>query len=112
MSTNQVQKGEVIEVTAPYALTGNDGCLVGAGLFGVAVTDAAIATQVSLCVTGVFDLAKQAALAINAGDFIYWDDAARECDTTNTNLLVGVAIAAAAGADTTVRVRLYGAGHP
>lgn len=105
---NYVGEGDRLEVTAPYALSSGDGCLVGAGLFGVAMDDYGSGAQAVLATEGVFDLAKEAPLVISAGDFVYWDNSAKELDKTATNVQVGVCVEAAASADTTVRVKLFG----
>lgn len=101
-----VQPGNVITFTsAPYARTSGQGVLV-AELFGVAVEDSLIATPVTASLDGVHAITKQAALAINQGDAVYWDDAAREVDTTNTNVPIGFAFNAALAGDATVDVLL------
>lgn len=108
---NFIQDGDTLTVTAPYALLSGAGCLVGS-LFGVAVSDALISTEVEIKTTGVFDLAKAASQAWTVGARIYWDDTAKNCTTTaSTNKLIGVAMAAVgSGAGETIgRVRLSGA---
>jgi len=64
-------------------------------------------------VKGVFEtgsngivLPKQAALAINAGDEVWWDTGADEIDTTNTNVNAGYCMEDAAASDSTVRIAL------
>lgn len=108
MSTNQVQAGLRLEITAPYALSGGDGCLVGDAVFGVAHMDALISTQVIIDTVGVFALKKQSSLTITAGDTVYWDDGAKECDTTDTNDAIGVCTETAASGDANVNVKLRG----
>ncbi len=106
MAKNFVQPGNVITfASAPYALTSGQGALV-AELFGVALENSVIATPVTVALSGVFDVTKQAALVVAQGDALYWDDAARELDTTNTNVPVGFATAAALAGDATVRIML------
>lgn len=108
---NFVQPGVTLPVTAPYALTSGQGCLVGS-LFGVASANALISTVVEIVTEGVFDLTKVGSQAWAVGARIYWDDTARACTTTaSTNKLIGVAVAAVgSGAGETVgRVRLSGA---
>lgn len=51
-------------------------------------------------------LAKQASLAINFGDEVWWDTSALEVDKTNTNANLGFCLESALAADTTVRVAL------
>lgn len=106
---NYVQAGDVITVTAPYALTSGDGCLAGS-LFGVAAAtypngflDAELKT------TGVFDLKAAAADTPAALAKVYWDNAARQVTTTaGGNSLIGVTTVAKAAGATVARVRLNG----
>jgi predicted RecA/RadA family phage recombinase len=102
---NIVQTGNVVTVTAPYALSSGGGCLVG-GLFGVATSDALISASVEIATVGVFDIAKTSALAITAGDVLYWDDSAKVLNKTSTGVQVAVALADAANPSSTVRARL------
>ena len=65
----------------------------------------------SLCVSGVFDIAKAtgAGSAIAAGANVYWDEAEAVAKTdaeAGANKLIGKVTRAAADADETVRVRL------
>ena len=78
-------------------------------MFGVATNDAALATDVALDLTGVFELTKIGSQAWTVGALVYWDDTNKRCTTVATaNLLIGVAVAAVAGGagNTTGRVRL------
>jgi predicted RecA/RadA family phage recombinase len=104
---NYVQPGDTLTVTAPYALTSGDGCKVGAALFGVAANDALInATDAEIKTEGVFDLPNGTGV-IAAGALVYWDDGDKDVTTTaGGNLLIGVAVVAAASGDATVRVKL------
>lgn len=103
-----VQPGNTITVPAPYALTSGQGAKVGQA-FGVATNDAALAADVALDLTGVFDLVKIGSQAWTVGALVYWDDTNKRCTTVAAgNLLVGVATIAVAGGagNTTGRVRL------
>ena len=103
-----IQPGESLTVTAPYAVTSGQGVLVGA-LFGLAAYDAAIGGTVEVQTKGVFDIAKEPALAISAGARVFWDNTNKRVTTTATgNVAIGHAVLAAASADTTARVRLSG----
>jgi len=102
---NYVQPGKTLTVTAPYALSAGDGCLVGS-LFGVACGDALISTSVEVSVEGVFGLAKTSALAIAVGDKVYWDDSLKVVNKTSTGIPVGIATKAAANPSSTVNVKL------
>lgn len=104
---NYVQDGDVVTLTAPYAVASGGGALVGSA-FGVAANTVANGADGEFCLNGVFDLPK-ATGAVTQGAKIYWDNTAKVVTTTATsNTLIGVAIAAAASGDATVRVRLNG----
>lgn len=106
---NYVQAGDLVTLTAPYAVVSGAGALVGS-IFGVAATDIANAVDGEFKLTGVFDLGKTGSQAWTQGAKIYWDDTTKLCTTTaSTNKLIGVAIAAAQAADTIGRVRLSSA---
>jgi predicted RecA/RadA family phage recombinase len=108
---NFIQEGDRITSTAPYALVAGAGCKIGQ-IFGVAMNDAANATEVVLKMNGVFDLVKIGSQAWAAGALVYWDDAAKRCTTVaTTNLLIGACVrAVGAGAGEVVgRVLLNGA---
>ena len=99
-----IQPGASLTVTAPYAVTSGQGVLIGA-LFGLAAYDAAIGGTVEVQTKGVFDIAKEPALAISAGARVFWDNTNRRITTTATgNHHVGLAVLAALAADATVRV--------
>lgn len=107
---NFVQEGEQIRLTAPYAVSGGQGVLVGTQ-FGVAVHDAAISTPVEMRTNGVFDMLKVGSQAWTVGAAIYWDNAARNTTTVvASNTAIGTAmLAVGSGAgETTGRVRLRG----
>lgn len=108
---NYIQEGNVIEVTAPYALTSGAGCLVGT-LFGVACTDADNGAAVNIATRGVFDMVAATHAtdqAIAQGAAVYWDNSGKTCTaTTSGNTLIGKATAAKASTAATVRVRLNG----
>jgi predicted RecA/RadA family phage recombinase len=106
---NFVQPGDLIEVTAPYAVVSGAGLLVGS-LFGVAVNAAALSAEATIATTGVFTLAKATGAAWTVGQRLYWDDTAKNVTgTASSNKLIGVATAAAGSADTVGNVRLTAA---
>ncbi len=107
---NFVQDGEVLTVTAPYALTSGQGAQIGTTIFGIATTDAANGAPVELMVGyGVADVTALGTDTAAVGAPLYWDNANRRLTTTvGSNLKVGVAVAAKANGDTTARVRLNG----
>ena len=105
---NYVQPGDSIAMAVPYAggATSGQGVLVGA-LFGVAAVDGAQNAVIECQTKGVFDIAKEPALAITAGSRLFWDNTNRRLTTTATgNFQVGLATVAALAADTTVRAVL------
>jgi predicted RecA/RadA family phage recombinase len=107
---NFVQGGDIITVTAPYALTSGAGCQVGTALFGVA-TNAADngATTAELKTTGVFDITALSTDTGSAGARMYWDNTNKRLTTTSTsNLFVGVLTATKANGETAARIRLNG----
>lgn len=107
---NYREPGDVITVVAPSGgVVSGSAYLIGA-LFGVASASAAEGDEFALATFGVFELPKTSALAIAAGDKVYWDDTAKVVNkTASGNTLVGVATAAAANPSSVVNVRLDGA---
>jgi predicted RecA/RadA family phage recombinase len=104
---NYVQPGRSITVAAPTGgVLSGDGVLIGA-LFGVAQHDAAEGADLELLTEGVVELAKATPLAITVGDRLFWNGADKKLDKTATaQVCVGLAVAAAASADATVRIKL------
>lgn len=105
---NYIQPGDTLTLAAPAGgVVSGNAYLIGAGIFGVAGATAAQTLDFPIKVTGVFDLPKTAALAIAAGDLLYWDNTARELNKTAAgNILVGVAVAPAPNPSATVRIKL------
>jgi len=107
MAKNYVQDGNVLTVTAPAAVTAGNIVLVGANLFGVALGDAANGAQVEIQTDGVFTVSKTSALAISAGDIVYYHSGTGNVDKTATGgVSVGIATAAAANPSATVSIML------
>lgn len=106
---NYVQTGDVLTVTAPYALASGDGCLVGS-LFGVATAAAANGATAEIQTCGVFDITALSSDTGSVGAKMYWDNTNKRLTTTSSgNSLIGVLTAAKANGETTARVRLDGA---
>lgn len=108
---NFVQQGDVVSVTAPYALSSGDGCLVGV-LFGVAQADAANGAAAELMTEGIFDIKALSTDTASGTSLVaaYWDNTNKYITTTSTsNTKVGVIVAAKTSGQTTARVRLNGA---
>ena len=79
-------------------------------IIGVANGDAENGTPVDVDTVGVFRLPKVAALAIAAGDAVYWDAVNKLVTKTAAgNTKLGVATEASANPSANVAVRLNGA---
>ena len=107
---NYIQPGESLTIPAPAVTLSGAGVRAGV-LFGVAVHDALAGQELTIATTGVYDLAKTSAQAWTVGAAIYFIPASGLCTTATTagNLLIGVAVAAAANPSPTGLVRLNGA---
>lgn len=105
---NYVQPGDTLTLTAPAEIVSGGVVIVGA-IIGVANGDAANGAPVDVDTVGVFTLPKVSALAIAAGDVVYWDAANKlVTKTASGNTKLGVATAAAANPSASVSVRLNG----
>lgn len=103
-----VQPGGTLTVTAPYAVLSGGGVLVG-NLFGIAAGDIANGAQGEILTEGVVEIAKTQALAIAAGDRVFWDDVNKVVNkTAAAQVCVGVAVEAAANPSDTVKIKLAG----
>jgi predicted RecA/RadA family phage recombinase len=105
-----VQEGSAIDYTPGSAVTAGD-VVVQGDLVGIAKLDIAANALGALAVAGVFDVAKEGGGGVTfaVGANVYWDDTnnvAVATDGGGANKLMGKAVAAAADADTSVRVRL------
>lgn len=108
MAQNYIQDGDVLNLTAPYAVASGGGLLVGA-LFAVASGTLASGESGSCHTEGCWELSKNSAEAWTVGAKIYWDDTNKRCTTTATsNTLIGCAIEPAANPSPVGRVRLNG----
>lgn len=109
MAKNFIQPGRVVSVIAPAAVDSGELVRVGV-LAGVTQHAAAAGTPVEIGTEGVWELAKVSAQAWTAGDAIY-ASATNLATTAATagNLLIGVALAAAANPSAVGLVRLNGA---
>ena len=103
-----VHDGAAVDYTPGAAVAAGD-VVVQGDLVGVAKTPIAASALGALAVVGVFDVPKAAGqgTAIAAGKKVYWDAANKVAtETAQGNTYLGKTVAAAADADTTVRVRL------
>jgi predicted RecA/RadA family phage recombinase len=106
MATNYINSGDVVEVAAPSGgITAGQGMLLGVGVFGVALNTAAEGAPVQLKRSGLFTMAKTSALAITAGDILYWDGTNKVVNkTTSGQRAVGVALTGAVNPSATVQM--------
>ena len=103
-----VQRGDSIDYTPGGDISAGD-VVVQNDLVGVAKKDISANALGALAVVGVFDFPKATGSgeAISAGAVVYWDSGNSVMTaTSDSNTEAGHAIADAADADTTVRVRL------
>lgn len=109
MAKNFLQPGRVVSVPAPRDVSSGEMVTVGV-LSGVAQHDALSGKPVEIETEGVYSLAKTSAQAWTVGDAIYTVPGTGVCTTATTtgNVLVGVAMAAAANPSAAGIVRLNG----
>lgn len=102
---NQIQKGDIIEVTAPAdGLTGGD-IFVSGFLRGVVHKTVAEGELGEVQTCGVFELPKVTGTAWTLGAKVYWTGT--NCTlTASGNDLIGIAVAAAASGDALGAVKL------
>lgn len=107
---NLIAPGKVITYTVPAATTIAAGEVVKVGnLYGIAVSGGTTDDEIALNLTGAYELAKKASLAITQGDALYWDaDPGEITKTVTDGNLIGYAYESAAGADDTVIVIIGG----
>jgi predicted RecA/RadA family phage recombinase len=103
MKAKFVQRGESIDYTSATDVAAGD-IVVQGDLVGVAKLDIPAGKLGSLSVCGVYDIVKKASETITVGAQVYWD--ANAATATTGEVVLGVAVAAAAGTDATVRVLL------
>lgn len=106
MSKNYQQRGEAIDVVAPYDVPSGGGLLIGT-LFGVAQSPAETGDPVVIVPVGVWELAKTSAQAWTVGAAVYWNNTDKVCTTSSSgNSKIGVAVAVAANPSATGQVLL------
>jgi predicted RecA/RadA family phage recombinase len=106
---NYIQPGNTLTLTAPAEITSGGVVIVGS-IIGVANDDAENGASVDVDTVGVFRLPKVSALAIAAGDVLYFDAATKLVNkTAGGNTKIGVATETAANPSASVAVRLNGA---
>lgn len=104
---NFVQPGQVLSLAPGADVASGVGYLFGTSLFGVATVDVTSGSVGAFVTEGVVDIAKTSALAITAGDRLFWD-ATNKCvnKTTTAQQCVGIALADAANPSATVTMKL------
>lgn len=106
---NYVEPGEVLPFTAPSGGVVSGSCYLIGALLVVATVTANQGDKFSAYIGPGVVSGPKATGAWTEGAKIYWDNTAKNFTTTvSTNVLVGVAAAAAASGDTTGNVRLDG----
>jgi len=105
MDARYLNVGDRIDYTPASAVAAGEVVVVGKVSF---VANAPIAANElgSLAARGVFEVAKTDGLAISLGDAVYWNDTTNKATKTSSDVYMGVAVAAAAAGDSTVRVLL------
>lgn len=106
MTTRYVQPGQVLQHTAAAAITAGDVVQVGK-LTGVALATLAIGQTGSIQIEGVFSVPKKAGDAFAQGDFVLFDNVAKNFKIGNGGPGC-VAFAPALAADTTMLVKFTG----
>jgi predicted RecA/RadA family phage recombinase len=107
---NYKQPGDIITLTAPSGgVTGGTAYKIGQ-LLVVAMADAAEGEPFEGRRTGVVTLPKNTSDAFSEGQRVFWDDGASECvnAATTGDHEIGVCVAAALAADTTLELCLHG----
>lgn len=104
-------ESEIIDYTPGSAVASGQVVVVNGRCF-VAHEPIAANALGSLYASGLFDLTKQSGVTFSAGDVVYWDDTNNYANATSSNTLFGVAIAAAASGDATVRCVLLNLVNP
>lgn len=112
LNSAYVGPGEVLDLPAPYDRTAGQGALIG-DTFGVAANTVLSGATGQFHTEGEWNLAKTAGQTFAAGALVYWDNTAKSVTAVSAgNRRIGSATLAAAGGDTTARVRLSGAPAP
>jgi len=104
-----VQAGDSIDYTPSSAVSAGDVVIQG-DLVGVAKLDIGASELGALALEGVFDFPKAGGTdAMSAGTVAYWDEAEGQAgpdDETSANPRLGLVVAEATAAATTVRVKI------
>lgn len=107
---NYVQEGDILTLTAPYAVSSGGGALIGS-IFGISVTDLASGSVGSFRLEGVFTHSKATGAGTGGtqGAKAYWNNTSKVFTAVASgNTLVGVFTKTCADADVICEVRLNG----
>lgn len=108
MSTNFVQEGDTLTLTAPDGGVASSVPVVIGAIFAVPIADAEAGEDFAARVRGVYEIAKSSN-AFSAGQLAYWDkDNSLVTSTATNNKLIGFAVQAAGTSDTMALIRLDG----
>jgi len=106
MAQNFIQDGRIISVTLSGTVTTGSVVVVGS-MVGIALTSGVSGDTIEVMLEGVFLLVKNDSLVISQGDEVFWSTGDEEVNKTATDTPLGIAIADAAEAATTVFVKLH-----
>lgn len=102
-----LQPGQVLSLAPGADVASGVGYLFGTSLFGVACGDVASGVVGAFQTEGVVTIGKTSALAITAGDRLFWDPSGKVVNKTLTSQqCVGIALADAANPSATVTMKL------
>ena len=110
MIAKYVHRDEIIDYTPTADVAAGDIVVIG-DIVGIAKLDIKAGVLGALALTGVYDIVKAAGTgtAVTRGAKVYWNATTKVAtadSSSGVNLYLGKAFAAAADADTVVRVRL------
>jgi len=110
MSKSQVQRGNILDLTAPVGGVVSGSAYLTGAILGVAQTTAAVGEMYAASVCGVHSLPKEATTAaFTEGEIVYWDNTNFRFDESASGRYpAGVAVKAAIASDAYVSVRLDG----
>ena len=104
---NYIQPGQTLSLAPGADVASGVGYLFGTSLFGVAAEDVASGVVGAFLTEGVVEIGKTSALAITAGDRLFWDATNKVVNKTSTaQQCVGIALADAANPSSTVIMKL------
>lgn len=110
MADNYIKAGASLSYTNGTGSAIAAGDLVKVGVrVGVALVDIAASASGEVAMDGVYEVDKEASLAVTQGDLLYLDATSGELDKTATSqTLAGYAVESEATSTTTVKVKLNG----